>query len=123
MASRRAVLVVARPSPLRDSLTTLLMTIPRISAVRHADGAAAGYHLVEVTRPSIVVLDASLPGGEAWALLRSIKARWPHIVCVMLTDTTRSRDRAEAAGATQAFLKGYPAAKLSKMLEQLLGRT
>jgi DNA-binding NarL/FixJ family response regulator len=98
------------------------MTMPRISSVRHAAGAAAGYRLVEVVHPSIVVLDAGLSGGEAWPLLRSIKARWPHIACVMLTDTMRSQERAEAAGATQAFLKGYPAAKLSKMLEQLLAR-
>ena len=122
MMSKRSVLVIARPSPLRDSLTTLLTTMPRVATVRHADDAAAAYHLADVLRPSIVVLDAGLPGGDAWTLLRNIKSRWPHIVCVMLTDTTVSRKRAEAAGATCAILKGYPAAKLSRILEQLLVR-
>ena len=120
MAERISVLVVMKPGPLRDSLAALLMSIPRITAVQYAAGAGAGLRAIELSRPAMVVMDASLPGGEVWMMLRQVKVRWPATPCVVLTDTLQLRRRAEAAGASRALLKGFPAAKLSVMLEQLL---
>ena len=120
MGNGISVLVVAKPSPLRDSLATLLGSIPVITAVQQADDAVSGLRIIEVDRPALVLLDAGLPAGQAWSLLRQCKARWPTTPCIVLTDTQQSRKRAEAAGANRALLKGFPAAKLSLMLEQLL---
>ncbi len=119
MVQRISALVVTGSSPLRDSLTTLLSSIPSISQIYQAVDGVSGLRSVEVQRPTLVVLDASLPGGDAWTLLRQIRARWPTTSCVVLADTLRTRRRAEAAGASRALLKGYPAAKLSVMLEQM----
>lgn len=115
-----SVLVVAKPSPLRDSLAALLRSIPSITVIQQADDAASALRMIEVDRPVLVLLDAGLPAGQAWSLLRQIKSRWPMTPCIVLTDTQQSRRRAEAAGANRALLKGFPAAKLSLMLEQLL---
>lgn len=120
MAIRRSALVVARPGPLRDGLAALLWSIPLLSAVHLADGLPSALHLVARHQPTLVLVDAELPGGEAWALVRQVKARWPQIRCVALTDTTRSTQQAEDAGANQVLIKGYPAAKLSTVLERLL---
>lgn len=123
MPERRSVLVVAQPSPLRDSLTTLLLTLPLISTVRHAGDAATALQLIDTLQPVVVVLDASLPGGDAWTLLRRIKGHRLTTTCLVLTDTTRVRRRAKAAGAHEVLLKGFPAAKLSVVLEQLIQQT
>jgi DNA-binding NarL/FixJ family response regulator len=115
-----SVLVVAKPSPLRDSLVALLRSIPSITVIQQADDAASALRIIEVDGPVLVLLDAGLPAGQAWSLLRQVKSRWPTTPCIVLTDTQQSRRRAEAAGANRALLKGFPAAKLSLMLEQLL---
>jgi two-component system, NarL family, response regulator DevR len=115
-----SVLVVAKPSPLRDSLAALLRSIPLITVVQQAHDASFALRMIEADRPALVLLDAALPAGQAWSLLRQIKSRWPAIPCIVLTDTQQSRRRAEAAGAYRALLKGFPAAKLSLVLEQLL---
>ncbi len=120
MADPIAVLVVARPGPLRDSLMALLRSIPGIAAVQQADDATAGLRFAETARPALVLIDGGLPGGEAWTVLRQVQVRWPCTQSVVLTDTIQLRRRAEAAGANRALLKGFPAAKLSSMLEQLL---
>lgn len=120
MADPIAVLVVARPGPLRDSLMALLRSIPGIAAVQQADDAIAGLRFAETARPALVLIDGGLPGGEAWTVLRQVQVRWPCTQSVVLTDTIQLRRRAEAAGANRALLKGFPAAKLSSMLEQLL---
>ena len=114
------VVLVMQPSPLRDSLAALLRSIPSISVVQEASDAASGLLAVEVSRPAMVLLDAGLPDGDAWTVLRHVKARWPRTQCLVLTDTVQLRRRAEAAGAHRALLKGFPAAKLSAVLEQLL---
>ncbi|MGC9466989.1 MAG: response regulator [Anaerolineae bacterium] len=120
MAERTSVLVVAAQSSLRESLTALLRSIPLITTVHQADGAVSGLRIAETTLPALVLLDASLPDGEAWLLLSQLRARWPQTQYVVLTDTTQLRRRAEAAGASRVVLKGFPAAKLSTLLEQLM---
>lgn len=115
-----SVLVVASPGPLGDSLAALLRSIPCITRVRQADDAASALRLVQADKPALLVLDAGLSAGQAWALLRQVRSSWPAMPCIVLTDTQQSRRRAEAAGASRALLKGFPAAKLSRMLEQLL---
>jgi DNA-binding NarL/FixJ family response regulator len=120
MIEEMSVLVVVKPSPLRESLVALLRSIPSIGAIQQAADTATALRIVEMDKPALVLLDAGLPAGQAWALLRQVKARWPAMPCIVLTDTQQSRRRAEAAGANRALLKGFPAAKLSVMLEQLL---
>jgi DNA-binding NarL/FixJ family response regulator len=118
MSQRVVALVVAKPSSLRDSLVALLRSLPTVATVQQADTAASGLRILETITPGLLLLDASLPGGDAWRLLRNIRTKWPTIRCVVLADNGRLRRRAEAAGADQALLKGYPAARLSVLLEQ-----
>jgi DNA-binding NarL/FixJ family response regulator len=120
MVNGLSVIIVARPGPLREGLTTLLGTLPTVTSVMMAEDGASGLHAVETNRPALILLDAGLPNDEVWSVLYQIKTRWPHIPCVVLTDTVQVRQQAEGAGANRALLKGFPAAKLSVILEQLL---
>lgn len=120
MVGHRSALVVARPSPLRDGLVALLWSIPLLSAVYVADSLAVALRTLTIHGSTLLLVDADLPGGEAWTLIRQVKGRWPQTRCVVMTDTTRSVQQAEDAGASRVLLKGYPAAKLSTVLESLL---
>ncbi len=120
MVDQVSVVVVARASPLRASLTSLLYSISGIAVVYEVDEGTACLRLMAAQRPALLLLDASLPDDRAWLLLRQIKTAWPATKCVVLADTAKLRRHAEEAGAHWALLKGFPAAKLSTLLEQLL---
>jgi DNA-binding NarL/FixJ family response regulator len=115
------VLVVAKPGPLRDSLVTLLQSLPQVSTVEQTHSAAAALRMVEAKPPSLVLVDSNLPGEEAWTVLNQLKTWRPAVRCVVLSETVQHCRQAEAAGANQALLSGIPAPKLSVALEGLLG--
>ncbi|MFN2286042.1 MAG: response regulator [Anaerolineae bacterium] len=115
------VLIVAKPGPLRDSLVTLLQSLPQVAAVEQAHTAAAALQMVETKPLALVLVDSNLPGEEAWTVLSQLKARRPSIRCVVLSETVQHCRQAEAAGANRALLTGIPAPKLSVALEGLLG--
>ncbi|HOT91873.1 MAG TPA: response regulator [Anaerolineae bacterium] len=115
------VLIVARPGPLRDSLVTLLKSFPQVSTVEQATTATSALKTVESKRPALVLVDSSLPGDEAWTVLKQLKAWRPPVRCVVLSETVQHYRQAEAAGASRAILTGIPAPKLSVTLEGLLG--
>lgn len=119
MQSRVSLLFI-RSKTLRDSLTTLLLSIPRISAVKHVDSMSAALRAISIHQPALIILDAHTPGGQIWQLIKRIRTRWPYVRCVVLTDSIQFQQRAIAAGAHQALLKGYPAAKLSVTIERML---
>ncbi|MGC9395917.1 MAG: response regulator [Anaerolineae bacterium] len=120
MGAPMAVLVVAKPGPLRDSLVTLLQSLPQVAAVEQAHTAATALQMVEAKSPALVLVDSNLPGEEAWTILTQLKARRPAIRCVVLSETVQHYRQAEAAGANRALLNGIPAPKLSVALEGLL---
>lgn len=121
MGAQMPVLVVAKPGPLRDSLVTLLKSLPQVSTVEQANTATSALRTVDSKRPALVVVDSNLPGDEAWTVLKQCKSRRPAVRCVVLSDTVQHYRQAEAAGASQALLSGTPAPKLSVALEGLLG--
>ena len=121
MGARMPVLVVAKPGPLRDSLVTLLQSLPQVAGVEQAHTAAAALRMIEARPPTLVLVDSNLPGGEAWTVLTQLTARRPAIRCVVLSETVQHCHQAEAAGASRALLTGIPAPKLSVALEGLLG--
>lgn len=114
------VLVVAKPGPLRDSLVTLLQSLPQVSTVEQTHSASAALRMVEAKLPKLVLVDSNLPGEDAWAMLNQLKTRRPAVRCVVLSESVQHCRQAEAAGASQALLSGIPAPKLSVALEGLL---
>ncbi|MBN1874904.1 MAG: response regulator [Anaerolineae bacterium] len=120
MRNRVIALLLTKPGPLQDSLTTLLLSMPQIATVKYADSAATALAMIGMHHPEFMIIDASLPGGQVWNLLAQVRARWPQMQCIVLADTTQHRQHAIAAGADYAVFKGYPAAKLSFTIEQIL---
>jgi DNA-binding NarL/FixJ family response regulator len=118
--NRASALIAARPGPLQDGLQALMTAIPQIEIVARADDASAVVRLVTEYRPSLVLLDTSLVGNEAWTMLRQIKAEWPQARCTVLADNVQQQQEATAAGADAVLLKGFPAARLVATIEKLL---
>ena len=113
-------LIVARPSPLRNSLQSLMTTIPQIEILAETSDPSALLRMGAGIQPDVVLLDASLPQEQVWAALRQIKEEWCHTRTIVLVEDSQQQQEIEAAGADVALLKGYPAAKLITAIEELL---
>ena len=120
MRGHVSTLLIAKPGALRESLMVLLMALPQVVAVKRADNPVSALSIIESHHPALILLDLSLPQAQCWALLRQIRHRWPKIQCLVLVDHVQSVHHAEAMGADKALLKGYPAAKLSMIIERML---
>jgi two-component system NarL family response regulator len=112
--------IVAEPGPLRDSLQTLLLALPQVETVCLVGDASSAWRAIVEQVPTLVLLDTNLPGGEALALLKKIKAQEKRARCLVLADDRQQQQEATAAGADAALLKGHPAASLFETIEELL---
>ena len=72
--------------------------------------------------PELVLVDAELFDEDAWIAVTKIKAEYPHTHCVVLSENELQRQSAQDAGADLVLPKGYPAAKLVALIEDLLSQ-
>jgi DNA-binding NarL/FixJ family response regulator len=113
-------LIVARPGRLRDALSALLTTIPRLKIVGQADDGPSALKMVAERHPTLVLLDSTLPDDEVKVMLGQIKAERPQTRCIVLVGNSRQQQVAKHAGADEVLLKGYLTANLLTSIEELL---
>ena len=121
MGSDAVLLIVAHPCRLCDGLQAILRATPGVKAVHQACDGASALRMIELHRPALILLDAGLPDGAAWDLLRRLKAEHGHLKCVVLVDSSLQQRQARTAGADAVLMKGLPAATLFETVESLLG--
>jgi two-component system, NarL family, response regulator NreC len=92
----------------REGLRLVLGGDDRFEVVGEAATGEGAFDLVETARPDVLVLDLTLPGGDALPLLRDLRNRHPDLRLVVLTmhsdpETVR---QTLAAGASGYLVKG-----------------
>jgi len=115
-----SALIVSQPGPLRDGLRALLTAMPRVKIIGEVSDTASVLRRIQRHRPTLVLMDADLPGDEARNTLKAIKTNWPQVRCIVLTSTVEQQQAAALAGADSAPLKGLLAEKLYATIEKLL---
>ncbi len=120
MKNDASILLVARPSRMRDGLRALLRTIPYLKIVGQADDSLSALAIFSEQRPLLVLLGANLPAEEVQTFLAQTKAEWPETRCIVLVDSFQQQWLAETAGADSVLLTGFPAAKFVNTIEELL---
>ncbi|HBY96095.1 MAG TPA: hypothetical protein DEP84_19420 [Chloroflexi bacterium] len=115
-----SIVIIARPSLLRDGLQAVLTAIPQTEIVGQVADGASALTVVSEQHPALVVFESDRPGKEVWTVLQHIKAESPETCCIVLTDDAGQQGAATAAGADLALLKGFPAEKLFATIEHLL---
>jgi DNA-binding NarL/FixJ family response regulator len=113
-------LIVDRPDALRSGLQALMATILSIEIVGVASDVAEAQGTISQRCPDLLLLDASLPGGEAPLAIQTLRIACPQTRCVVLADDVEQQQAAESAGADVVLLKGVPAAKLVATIEDML---
>ena len=118
--NRVCALIVSQPGPLRDGMRALLTAMPQIEIIGEAGDMTSALRMIQGYCPTLVLLDADLPGDEVWNALKTIKANWPDVRWIVLANTVEQQQAAERAGADSAPLKGFLAAKLVATIEGLI---
>jgi DNA-binding NarL/FixJ family response regulator len=67
----------------------------------------------------LLVIDCNLLEEEVLALLRQVKEEQPHVRCLALTQTSRQRTRAAAAGADAVLPRDGPIREPSLVVGQI----
>ena len=119
-ATMQVVLLVGRVGALRDGVSGLLGTLPRIGRIVEANDATAAHHALAADHLDLVVVDATLPDNELADVVATVTTRAASVPCLVLVETADQASVATAAGASQVVLTGMAARGLSALIEQLL---
>lgn len=120
MQACASVLIVAKASRRREGLQALLASTSWLKIVGQANDAPAALMMAADHHPNLVLLDVDLPENDAWSVLKKIRAEWPQIRCIVLTDSIQQQRAAEIAGADAALLKGFPTSELLEAIGRVL---
>ena len=90
--------------------------------VRWESGALAVPGAAQAIHPDLVLLDSSLPDGDAFVLLATLVAHHPVVMMTEFRDTTTPQ-RARAAGAVATVEKPFKPTQLARLVAQLVPAT
>ena len=113
-------LVIAQPGSLRNSLMTLLSTMPEIEIVAEVKDLSTLKRISHKWQPDLIVLDATSAESGLPAALQQIKKVWGRSQAIILVDSVKQEQIAQAAGFEAVFMKGSRIALLIDIIENLL---
>ena len=82
----KQVLIVDDSEQIRERLVTLMAESTQIRIVGQAGDGRQALDAMQRLKPDTVILDIRLPGPSGIELLKQIKARYPGVTVIMLTN-------------------------------------
>lgn len=113
-------LVITKPGHLRNGLLSLLRTIPQIKIIAESHDPSVLLKMRDEIHPDLILLDASAFDEVEWTAILKLKAEWPETTILVLTENEKQNQSAKEAGADLMLPKGFPAAELVDLIENLL---
>ena len=115
------VLIVDDSQPIRERLAALLTESGQIRIVGQAGDVQEGWEAVQFLHPDTVILDIRMPGSTGIALLKKIKAHYPQMTVIMLTnfDDAQYRRQCRRLGADHFLNKTL---EFEKIVGTITGR-
>ena len=115
--------VVADDDGVIRRLLTMMLERQGFTVLVAEDGQHALHH-IRAGRPSVVFLDAHMPGIDGYEVCRRIRAeaQQPEPTVIMLTAAGQDSDRrrATAAGVNEFMTKPFSPSKLGARLQELI---
>ena len=118
----KMALIVARPGPLRNSLFSLMISLPQINLVAESKDMTSLLRMGSQIQPDLVLLETGQPGDDIDWTVRHIRTEWKASRTVVLVDDSAQQLEAEQAGADIVLFKGVRASYLMGIVEDLLSQ-
>jgi DNA-binding NarL/FixJ family response regulator len=112
MNNQSRILIVDDSSSFRRGMRALLEIQPDIQVVGEAPDGSKALEWIEELQPSLVLLDAQMPGMTGVEVAQQIKNRWPKTKVILMTMYPDYRSKAIEAGADAFMTKGLPPEQL-----------
>ena len=119
---RRSPVFIVDDSPVvRDRLLAMISELPNVEVVGQADVAFEAINSIRRLRPSVVVLDISMPGGSGMYVLETVKKDQPVPVVIMLTNFAHEQYRQKCLqlGADYFFDKSTEFDRVTQVLREM----
>jgi len=112
-------LLVAHPKPVIRAGFRSMLAGSSVEIVGEASDASGTFTLAKKHKPAVVLLDAALPGGDAFELAGSLLKAQPATKVVFVTeiDNPTYMARARAVGAINCLLMGFSQRELIAAIE------
>jgi DNA-binding NarL/FixJ family response regulator len=116
------VLIVDDSEQIRERLVALLAESNQIRIVGQAGNGKEAMRVLQRHTPDTVILDIRLPGSSGIELLKEIKAKYPHVTVIMLTnyDYDKYRQQCKQLGADDFLNKTL---EFEKIIDSIMGKT
>jgi DNA-binding NarL/FixJ family response regulator len=120
-ATHKHVFIVDDSPVVRDRLAAMISELPDVEVVGQADIAFEAINSIRRLRPTVVVLDISMPGGSGMYVLESIKKDQPNPLVIMLTNFANDQYRQKCLrlGADYLFDKSTEFERVTEVLRTM----
>lgn len=112
--------MITKPGHLRNGLQSLLSTIPQIEIIAESHHPSVLLKMRGEIHPELILLDAGILEEMDWSAISNLKAEWSRTTILILTENEKQNQSAKEAGADFTLPKGFPAAELVDLIENLL---
>lgn len=120
--NKMQILIVDDHPVVRDGLTTIINHEQDLNVCGEADNAQHALKAVDELKPDLVVIDISLKDSDGIELTKSIKARHPNLLVIVLSvhDESVYAERALLAGAKAYLMKDAVSENVVKAIRTVL---
>ena len=80
------ILIVDDSPLIKERLGDVILGIPGVQAVHHANDADEAYQILMKEKCQVVILDIQMPKGNGFGVLERVKQDQPEAIVIMLTN-------------------------------------
>jgi DNA-binding NarL/FixJ family response regulator len=115
------ILIADDSAVLRERLTEMLSELPGIEIIGYAQGVQEAIASINRLKPSVVILDIRMPGGNGMDVLQDIKRDKSSPIVIVLTNFPypQYRKKCLELGADYFLDKSTEFEKVSEIFKQL----
>ena len=114
------VLIIAQPGILRESLSSLLGTMPEINVVSTTNDLDSAIEFVSEHQPMICIMDFSNQVDDKEQKIDQLKSILPEKKTILLVDTVEAKEEAETHGFDKVVINGSSVQQLTKTISDCI---
>jgi DNA-binding NarL/FixJ family response regulator len=105
---------------LRESLSSLLATMPEINVVSATNDLDSAFEFVSKRQSMICIMDFSNQGDDQEQKIDQLKSILPEKKTILLVDTVEAKEEAETHGFDKVVIKGSSVQQLTKTISDCI---